>query len=423
MRRIAVTGLGAVTPLGNDVASTWQGLMAGRSGIDFVSCLPTFPGAIGGEVRDFRTQDYVPSKHVNHMDRYSQFAAVAALAAIKDAGLDRDMPFGAETGIVFSSSVGGYGVLGAQLDLVKRRGPRNVSPFTLSRVLPDSASGQIAILTGATGPNMAVTSASASGASAIGEAAEIIRRGDAEVMIAGAAEAPLTPILYAGFSAMRALASSGHEPAAACRPFDMGRTGFVVAEGAGAVVLESMEHARERGATVYAELAGYGSANDAFDMVASEPSGRGPVLSMRMALSKAGLPLETIGYVNAHGTASKMNDRIETAALKQVFGEHARRLAVSSTKSMMGHLMGAAGAVEAVISVLALTHESLPPTINYEQPDPDCDLDYVPNVARAAPGLQAVLSHSIGLGGHNATLVFTRAADAATPTDGVAPTS
>jgi 3-oxoacyl-[acyl-carrier-protein] synthase II len=255
---------------------------------------------------------------------------------------------------------------------------------------------------------MAVVSACATGAGAIGEAAEIIKRGDAEVMIAGGTEAPLTPFLFSAFAALRAIASPGEDPASACKPFDLRRDGFVVAEGAAALLLESAEHAAGRGATPYCELVGYGSSNDAFDMVASEETGRGPILAIEMALRKAAIDPTTIGYVNAHGTGTPMNDRVETEALKRVFGKHAYDLAVSSTKSMTGHLMGAAGAIEAAFSVLALRHQILPPTMHYEQPDPDCDLDYVPNLARPVSGLQAALSNSIGLGGHNAALIFRR---------------
>ncbi len=292
---------------------------------------------------------------------------------------------------------------------LQKKGPRRISPFFLTNFLPDASTGHVAILTGAMGPNMAVVSACATGAGSIGEAAEIIRRGDADMMIAGGAEAPLTPMLYASFNALRAVASPGDDPASACKPFDMRRDGFVVAEGAAMMILESMEHAQKRGARIYAELAGYGCANDAFDMVASEETGRGAILAMEMALRKSKLEPDRIGYVNAHGTGTPMNDRVETLAIKRVFGEHAYRLAVSSTKSMTGHMMGAAGAIEAVFSVLALHDQVLPPTMHYEVPDPDCDLDYVPNEARPAQDLDATMSTSIGLGGHNVALLFQRA--------------
>jgi 3-oxoacyl-[acyl-carrier-protein] synthase II len=408
-KQVVVSGLGAVSPTGSDVGTTWESILAGRSGIGRLTRFAAAESecAIAGEVRDFEPTKWLPAKTIRHADRSVQFGVIAALEALSDAGLAGGS-LGPRAGVIFGSSLGGHGVLEAQNAVLEEQGPRRVSPFMLPNLLPDAASGYIAILAGATGPNMAVLSASATGSSAIGEAAEIIRRGDADVMIAGAAEAPLTPVLYAGFAAMRTLAEAGDDPAHACRPFDLNRTGFVIGEGAGAVVLESREHAVARGARVYAELAGYGSGNDAFDIVASEPSGRGAALAMSAGLRKAGIKPEQVSYINAHGTASEMNDRVETAAIKKAFGDHAYRLAVSSTKSMTGHLMGAAGALEAVITILSLYHSILPPTINYETPDPDCDLDYVPNKARPAPGIEAALSHSVGLGGHNASLVFRR---------------
>ena len=410
MRRVVVTGLGAVTPLGNDVATSWSGILEGRSGIRPITLFDAsdFDVAIAGEVIDFRPSDTLPGREYRRMDRYAQFGAVAALEAIRDAGLESSLPLRETAGVIFGAGSGGYGLLEDQAELMRLKGHRRVSPFFLSNVLPDAVSGYIAILTGAMGPNMAVISACATGAGAIGEAAEVIRRGDVDVMIAGGAEAPLTPILYAGFSALRAVATPAEDPSRSCRPFDLHRDGFIVAEGAGAVVLESLEHAEARGAHVYAELAGYGSSNDAFDMVASEETGRGPVLAMQMALRKSELDPTVIGYVNAHGTGTPMNDRVETLALKRVFGEHAYSMAISSTKSMTGHMMGAAGAVEAIFSILALRDQVLPPTMHYKVPDPDCDLDYVPNVARPVAGLEASISNSIGLGGHNASLIFRR---------------
>jgi 3-oxoacyl-[acyl-carrier-protein] synthase II len=387
----------------------WESITAGRSGISRVTRLetPEFADAIAGEVRDFEPEKSLPSRIVRYADRSVQFGAAAALEALQDAGL-AEGTLGPEAGVIFGSSLGGQSVQESQNAILREQGPRRMSPFMLPNILPDAISGYIAILCGATGPNMAVLSAPATGASSIGEAAEVILRGDAEIMIAGATEAPLTPMLYAGFAAMRTLAAPCDDPARACKPFDLNRTGFVLGEGAGAMVLESKAHAEMRGARIYAELAGYASSNDAYDLVASEPSGRGAALAMSVALRKARLQPERVAYINAHGTASRMNDRVETAAIKKAFGEHAYRLAVSSTKSMTGHLMGAAGALEAVISVLSLHHGVLPPTINYETPDPDCDLDYVPNETRRASGMEAVLSHSVGLGGHNASLVFRR---------------
>ena len=411
MTRVVVTGLGAVTPLGNDLTTTWHNLLAGRSGIAPITLFDAsgYESAIAGEVKDFAPEEYLPAKEVRYMDRYVQFSCAAALEALRDAGIVIGDGLGPAAGVVIGSGAGGHVLLEEGFQTLAKKGPRRISPFFLTNFLPDASSGHVAILTGAMGPNMAVVSACATGAGSIGEAAEIIRRGDAEIMIAGGAEAPLTPMLYASFNALRAIASPGDDPKAACKPFDLRRDGFIVAEGAAIAVLESLEHATSRGARVYAELVGYGCANDAFDMVASEETGRGAILAMEMALRKSGLEPERVGYVNAHGTGTPMNDRVETQAIKRVFGEHAYRLAVSSTKSTTGHMMGAAGAIEAIFSVLALHEQVLPPTMHYEVPDPDCDLDYVPNASRPAQDLEAALSTSIGLGGHNAALLFQRA--------------
>ncbi len=411
MTRVVVTGLGAVTPLGNDLATTWQGVLNGRSGIAPITLFDAsgYESAIAGEVKDFAPEDFLPAKEARYMDRNVQFACAAALEALRDAGIEIGDGLGASAGVVVGSGAGGHGLLEEGFHTLTNKGPRRISPFFLTNFLPDASTGHIAILTGAMGPNMAVVSACATGAGSIGEAAEIIRRGDADVMITGGTEAPLTPMLYASFNALRAIASTGDDPSKACKPFDGRRDGFVVAEGAAIMILESLEHAEARGARIYAELVGYGSANDAFDMVASEETGRGAILAMEMALRKSKLEPERVGYVNAHGTATPMNDRVETLAIKRVFGEQAYRLAVSSTKSMTGHMMGAAGAIEAVFSVLALHDQVLPPTMHYEVPDPDCDLDYVPNEARPAQDLEVAMSSSIGLGGHNAALLFQRA--------------
>ena len=412
--RVFITGVGAVTPVGNDAPSTWQALLAGRGGIGWVTQFESehFPNPIAGEVKDFQPEAVLPAKELRHMDRYVQLASVSALEALNDAGIDYAGGLGPRAGVVFSAGSGGYHVLEEQWAVLEERGPRRVSPFFLTHILPDAASGQIAILSGAMGPNMAVVAACATGTSSIGEAWEIVRRGDADIMIAGGAEAPITRILYAAFTALRAIASvKGEDPASACCPFDARRDGFVIAEGAGCVILESEAHAKARGATPYAEVVGYGSSNDAFDMVASEESGRGPVIAIETAMRKAaaaGLAPEQIGYINAHGTGTPMNDRVETIAFKRVFGDHASTLAVSSIKGATGHMMGAAGAAEAVVSALALRDQALPPTLHYRVPDPDCDLDYVPNQARQVSGLEAVLSTSVGLGGHNSALILRR---------------
>jgi len=407
-RRVVVTGLGAVTPVGNDMPSTWEALLGGRSGVGRITLFDParFDVDIAAEVKGFDAAG-LPAKEARRMDRYARFGAAAALEALRDAGVSLEGPLGPAAGVVFGAGSGGYILLEEQARVLRESGARRVSPFFLTNVLPDAVSGHIAILTGAMGPNMAVVAACATGAAAAGEAAEIIRRGDADLMIAGGAEAPINETLYSAFYAMRAIATAD-DPAQACRPFDRRRNGFVVAEGAGALVLEALEHAQARGAHIHAELVGYGCSNDAFDMVASEDSGRGPVLAMEAALRKADIQPSRVGYINAHGTGTPLNDAVETRAIKRVFGEHAYRLAVSSTKSMTGHMMGAAGALEAAVTVLALERGILPPTINYAEPDPDCDLDYVPNKARPAPGLEYAMSTSVGLGGHNAALLFRR---------------
>jgi beta-ketoacyl-acyl-carrier-protein synthase II len=402
-----VTGLGAITPLGNDVASTWEALLHGRSGIAPITLFDASPFEvqIGGEVKGFQPEDWIPAKELRRMDRSAQMGVVAALQAFRDACLSIGEADSAQVGVIFGSGAGGYGLLLEQQKVLEEKGYRRVSPFLISHILPDAASGHIAIELGATGPNMAVVSACATGGGAVGEAWETIRRGDAEAVVAGGCEAPLLPILWAGFHALRALADDKEDPTRACKPFDRRRDGFVVSEGAAALVLESLEHAQARGARICAEVVGYGASNDAFDMVGSHESGRGPILCMEMALRKSGLPPEEVDYINAHGTGTPLNDRVETQAIKQVFGEHAYRLAVSSTKSMTGHLMGAAGALEALIAVLAIRDRALPPTINYQERDPDCDLDYVPNEARLGR-VRVAMSNSVGLGGHNATVMF-----------------
>ena len=411
MRRVVVTGVGALTPVGNDAQSSWQSLLAGRSGIGPITRFDAsqFSFPIAGELKGFDLGAVLPERVSRHMDVNVQYACTTALEALRDAGISIERPLGETAGVIFGSGVGGYNLLEEQTRVFNEKGPRRVSPFFLSNILPDAASGYLAMITGATGPNMAVVSACATGAAAVGEAYENIRRGDADLMICGGTEAPLTAVLYSAFAALRAIATYDDDPSTACKPFDARRDGFVISEGAASLILEDAEHAERRGARIYAEVAGYGSANDAFDMQASEDNGRGAVLAISMALRKANIDPNSIGYVNAHGTGTQMNDRVETVALKRVFAKHAYRLAVSSTKSMTGHMMGAAGAFEAIASVLALHEQVLPPTMHYSAPDPDCDLDYVPNEARRVSGLEAVLSTSIGLGGHNAALIFKRA--------------
>ncbi len=410
-RRVVVTGLGAVTPVGNSVPQTWANLLAGCSGIAEITLFDTsaFGVRIGGEVKNFKPEQLIPSKELRHMDRSAKFALVAAREAVDDAALDVVASCPERVGIILGTAAGGVDRILSQNQVLLERGPDRVSPMFLPHFLPDSASGLVAIALGAEGPNMAVASACATGSHAVGEAFKTILRDDADVIVAGGTEASLLPVIIAGFTNMRALSARNDAPTKASRPFDAERDGFVIAEGCALLVLEEAEHARHRGARVYCEVLGYGSGNDAFHMVQPKDQGAGAAKVMRHALRDAartgGMVPDEIGYINAHGTSTPYNDRFETAAIKDVFGEHARRLAVSSTKSMTGHMFGAAGALEALVCAKALETGWLPPTINYEHPDPDCDLDYVPNNARQWQPT-AAMSNSFGLGGHNATVVF-----------------
>ncbi len=410
-RRVVVTGLGAVTPVGNSVPETWSNLLAGCSGIDTLTLFDTsaFGVKIGGEVKNFKPEDHIPSKELRHMDRSAKFALVAAKEAVADAALDIAAMCAERVGVIVGTAAGGLERILTQQQVLLERGPDRVSPMFLPHFLPDAISGLVAISTGAEGPNMAVASACATGSHAVGEAFKTIQRDDADVMLAGGAEASLIPVIIAGFINMRALSTRNDDPQRASRPFDADRDGFVISEGAAVLVLEELEHAQKRGARIYCEVVGYGSGNDAFHMVQPKDQGAGAAKVMRHALRDgartAGLAAEDIGYVNAHGTSTPYNDRFETAAIKDVFGEHARRLLVSSTKSMTGHMFGAAGALEALACVKALQTGWIPPTINYERPDPECDLDYVPNKARQWQPT-AAMSNSFGLGGHNATVVL-----------------
>ncbi len=407
-QRAVVTGMGTVCPVGNDAPSAWAALVDGRSGVGRLTKFDAsdFELAVVAEVRDFHPEEVIPGKELRRMTVPARYAVVAAQEAVADAGLVVDASNAEEVGVIFGSAGGGYGFVLEQERTFRERGARRVSPFLISHMLPDATSGHIAIMLGAQGPNLCPGSACATGTSAVGEAMETVRRGDARVVICGGTDEPILPVFIAGFQALRGMASDP-DPAKACKPFDARRNGFVVGEGAAALVVESLASARARGVRCYAEVVGYGSSNDAHDMEAPHDSARGPTLALRMALRKAGLPLEEIDYINAHGTGTPLNDRVETAAIKAVFGEHAYRLAVSSTKSMVGHLMGGAGALEALATVKAVQEGVIPPTINYEVPDPDCDLDYVPNVARQTE-VRAALSNSVGLGGHNATVIFRR---------------
>ncbi|KAF0996020.1 beta-ketoacyl-ACP synthase II [Geobacillus sp. TFV-3] len=405
-RRVVVTGIGAVTPLGNDAETTWKNIIAGQSGIDVVTRVnpDDFPAKVAAEVKDFDPSLFIDRREARKMDRFTQFAVAAALMAVKDANLDIHESNAERVGVWIGSGIGGMETFEQQFEIFQQRGYRRVSPFFVPMMIPDMAAGQVSIILGAKGINSCTVTACATGANSIGDAFKVIQRGDADVMITGGTEAPITKMSFAGFCANTAL-STNPDPKTASRPFDKNRDGFVMGEGAGIVVLEELEHALRRGAKIYAEIVGYGATADAYHITAPAPGGEGGVRAMRQALHDAGLKPEEIDYINAHGTSTEYNDKYETAAIKEVFGDHAYKLAVSSTKSMTGHLLGATGAVEAIFSVLAIRDGIIPPTINYETPDPECDLDYVPNEARKQD-VRAVLSNSFGFGGHNATLIF-----------------
>jgi len=406
-RRVVVTGLGAVCPVGNSMPEAWDALVQGRSGIGPITLFDPTPFAvrIAGEVKGFSIAGRVDAKQARHMDRHVQLAVVAAQEAVADAGLAVTAENRDRVGVMIGSAAGGVQTLLDAQKTLDTRGPDRVNPFFLPNFLADAATGHVAILTGAAGPNMATVSACATGGHALGEAMHTIRRGDADVMIAGGADTVVMPITLAGFINMKGLAADNERPERASRPFDRDRGGFVISEAAAILILEELRHARARDAHIYAELVGYGATDDAYHMFAQAEDGEGAARAMSRALASAGLGPAGIDYINAHGTGTPLNDRVETAAIKRVFGEHAYRLAVSSTKSMTGHMMGASGALEGAICALVIRHGVIPPTINLETPDPDCDLDYVPHEARQAR-VGAALSNSIGLGGHNATIIL-----------------
>lgn len=410
-RRVVVTGMGVVTPLGSTVDQFWSHLIAGKSGIDFVTKVnkDDFPAKVAGEVKDFDPLLYMDKKESKRMDLFTQYAVGAAKMAVEDAKLTIDETNANEVGVWVGSGIGGMATYEEQFHNFIEKGYRRVSPFFVPMLIPDMAAGQISIQLGAKGINSCTVTACATGTNSIGDAFKVIERGDAEVMIAGGAEAPLTNMSFAGFSTARAL-TFNEDPQTASRPFDKNRDGFVMGEGAGILVLESLDSALARGAHIYAEIAGYGSTADAYHITAPAPEGEGAQRSMKQAIEDAGLSTDDIDYINAHGTSTPFNDKFETIAVKAVFGEHAYELLMSSTKSMTGHLLGAAGGVEAIASIKAIETGIVPPTINYETPDPDCDLDYVPNKARART-VDVALSNSLGFGGHNASLVFKKYQD------------
>ena len=413
MRRVVITGLGAVTPIGGDAPSSWRNAVAGESGVDFIRSFDAsgFPVTIAAEVKDFDPAAVAPAKEARRMERNVQLALGAAQEAWREAAIDRFDP--ARVGIVVGSAIGGLPGIAAQGDVLRERGADRVSPFFIPSVLVDSASGQIAISLGLRGPNYAPVSACATGSHAIGEAAETIRRDAADVVLAGGTESCIHPLILAGFCAMRGLVAEEEDPTLASRPFDATRAGFVMGEGACVLVLEEREAALARGATIYAEVLGYGASNDAHHMAQPDPESVGVAEMMRSALERAEIDPLRVGYINAHGTSTPLGDLAETRAIKQVFGDHAYRLAVSSTKSVTGHCFGAAGAIEAMMCALALHHQTLPPTINLRNPDPECDLDYVPNEARdlkaSGSELDVALSNAMGLGGHNGCVLLGRA--------------
>jgi 3-oxoacyl-[acyl-carrier-protein] synthase II len=405
--RIVVTGIGVVSPVGCDAPSSWDGIVSGRSGIAGITRFdPTgYQTTFAGEVKNFDPIDRLGRKDARRTDRYTHFAVASALEALERAGLAIDDGIADRVGVLIGSGMGGAETLDAGMETVLTEGPNRLSPFFMPMFLGNMASGTVAIATGARGPNFAPVSACASSAHAIGEAAAIIRRGEADVMIAGGSEAPLARMVVAGFNAMGALSTRNDDPAAASRPFDAERDGFVLGEGGAALILESAEHAARRGAPVLADLTGYATTDDANHMVQPAPGGIGAARAMTLALSSAGLQPEDIGYINAHGTSTPLNEKFETQAIKAAFGDSAYRVPISSTKSMTGHLLGAAGALEAALAIMAIEQGILPPTINQTSPDPDCDLDYVPNVARRA-AIKHVMTNSMGFGGHNVSLIF-----------------
>ena len=405
--RVVVTGIGLVTPVGSDRKSTWDGLLAGKSGADYISLFDAegFTSRIAAEVNGFDGAAILGRKEAKRLDRFSQFAAVASLEALEDAGIDMATEDPDRVGVLIGSGVGGIITITEQHNVMLNKGPKRVSPFLVPMMLGDMASGQVSMMIGAKGPNFSTVSACATGADSIGEALEMIRRGRADVVIAGGTEAAVCEIGVAGFNSCMALSTRNDDPQGASRPFDSGRDGFVLGEGAGVLILESLEHAEKRGANVLAEIAGYGASSDSHHVTQPHPEGEGAARAMKWALCDANLQPEDVVYINAHGTSTPMNDKFETIAMKRMFGDHAYKLAISSTKSMTGHLLGAAGGIEAAFCVLAVNEGAIPPTINLENPDPDCDLNYTPNKA-VMQKVDVAMSNVFGFGGHNASLVF-----------------
>jgi len=406
-RRVVITGVGMITPLGVSTAESWDSLIAGRPGIKKITQFDAsaFPTQIAGEVVGFNPEDHIEPKEIKKMDRFIHFALAAAAMAMKDSGLKITAGNAERTGVIVGSGMGGLHAIEHYHSVYLEKGPRRISPFFIPMLIVNLASGQISIRFGAKGPNSALATACATGSHSIGDAFKIIQRDDADAMIAGGTEAVITPLGIGGFNAMKTLSTRNDEPEKASRPFDLNRDGFIMGEGAGILILESLENAMERGANIYAEIIGYGMTADAYHITSPSPGGEGAARCMKLALKDAGIHPSDIHYINAHGTSTKYGDELETNAIKTVFGEHAYKLCISSTKSMTGHLLGAAGGVEAVITILCMHHDNVPPTINLDNPDPECDLDYIPHKARKM-SVNYALTNSFGFGGTNACLVF-----------------
>lgn len=407
LKRVVVTGLGAITPIGNNLQEYWEGLLSGRNGIGRITRFDSSRHAcqIGGEVKGFDPYEYIDKKEAKRMDRFAQFGVIASQQALQDAQLVINDLNAEEVGVIIGTGVGGLKVMEDQQEIYLTKGPSRCSPFTIPMMIANMAAGLTAIHTGAKGPNTCTVTACAAGSHAIGDAFRLIQRGFAKAMICGGAEAAITPLSYAGFASARALSTRNEDPDHACRPFDRDRDGFVMGEGSGILLLEELEQALARGAKIYAEMVGYGMTCDAYHMTAPVPDGRGATRAMELALKDGGLTPEQVSYINAHGTSTPANDVTETKAIKKALGDHAYSIVVSSTKSMTGHLLGGSGGIEAVATVMAIANDQVPPTINLENPDPECDLDYVAKQSRSYP-VQVALSNSFGFGGHNVTLAF-----------------
>ncbi|MDP4125672.1 MAG: beta-ketoacyl-ACP synthase II [Bacillota bacterium] len=407
VQRAVITGMGVISPVGNHLDEFWNNLIKGKSGIGLLTRFDTtdLSTKVAAEVKHFEPTDWIEKKESRHMDRFSQFAIAAAKLALKDSGLDLEKVDKARAGAIMGCGIGGVTVFEEQKEVLMKKGSSRISPFFVPMLISNMAAGHLSIEFGLQGSSMTIVTACASATNAIGEALRIIQRGEADVVLCGGTEAPLTNLAFAGFCSMKAMSTEKENPEQACRPFDKRRSGFVMGEGAGVLVLESAEHAKARGAHIYAELGGYGSSCDAYHITTPVPGGAGAVRAMGFALKDAGVSGEDVDYINAHGTGTGPNDATETAAIKTLFEGHASKLAISSTKSMTGHLMGAAGAIEAIICALAIERGEIPPTTNYGEPDPECDLDYVPNVARKQ-NVTVAMSNSLGFGGHNATIVL-----------------